>query len=513
MPYAAPTRRSRATINGGIRPAANHRRIGPIFSTAALLGILSVMPLVLRPSQPQIYYLALLLGGLTLLPLMVRIGAGTLDLFEPVIPISLLITLAYSLRAMYVAYVPGSVAFGRLPYDDRIASALGLTIAAYVALLSGYYVLAGPIQVRPLAARWFTGRRWAPRAELGKVVVLLGIGTYATRIATATDFGIVTGSTTVIGLALGFVQLTGCVLALHIAAGDKRLWLKVAVLGIALPLAVLQSLAFGGKVHILGFVYVLVAARHYVSRRLDLRMALAIGAVAVLAVFPTINIFRDADVRPDTSLLDRVTDMRNQLRQMTGQEYIQFASENVLTRSNGVDALALSMKYDVSKELGNPTAYAYIPIYAFIPRVIWPDKPVLDQGVRFGRLLLVGGLEAANSLTSFGMYHIGDLYVSFGMMGLLVGMCAMGFMFRVVYKFLDPLHTPDLGIKFLYILVLWAMVSGFETDVPTVYANLLKFLLVWIAIKMWLEPSPSTALLHRLAVRPHPSPVPPGLSR
>jgi len=495
------------------RRVAQGRTLRPVLSTAALLGILSVMPLVLRPSQPQIYYLALLLGGLTLLPLVVRIGAGTLDLFEPVIPISLLITLAYSLRAMYVAYVPGSVAFGRLPYDDRIAGALGLTIAAYIALLSGYYVLAGPIRVRPLAARSFAGRRWALRAELWKIVVLLGIGAYATRVATATDFGIVTGSTTVIGLALGLVQLTACVLALHIAAGDRRLWLKVAVLGIALPLAALQSLAFGGKVYILGFVYVLIAARHYVSRRLDPRMAFAIGAVAALAVFPTINIFRDADVTGKTSLLDRAADMQNQLRQMTAQEYVQFAGENLLTRSNGVDALALSMKYDVSKELGNPTAYAYIPIYAFIPRVIWPDKPVLDQGVRFGRLLLVGGLEGANSLTSFGMYHIGDLYVSFGMMGLLVGMCAMGFMFRVMYKFLDPLHTPDLGVKFLYILALWAMVSGFETDVPTVYANLLKVLLVWIAIKMWLAPSASAVVLHRLPFRPHPSPVPPGLSR
>jgi hypothetical protein len=242
-------------------------------------------------------------------------------------------------------------------------------------------------------------------------------------------------------------------------------------------------------------------------------VALAIGAVAVLAVFPTINVFRESYVTEDASLLSRVADTQDRLRQMTGQEYARFAGDNLMTRSNGVDALALSMKYDVSNELGNPAAYAYIPIYAFIPRVIWPDKPILDQGVRFGRLLLVGGLEGANSLTSFGMYHIGDLYVSFGTVGLFVGMCALGFMFRLAYAFLDPLHTPDLGIKFLYILVIWAMVSGFETDVPTVYANLLKFLLVWIAIKMWLAPSASTAVRHRLAFRPHASPVPPGLSR
>jgi hypothetical protein len=483
-----------------------------VLSTVGLFGMLALTPLVLRPSQPEIYYLALLLAGLTLLPVVVRAGTGTLDLLEPIIPISLLIALAFSLRAMYIAYVPRSVAFGRLSYGDEIAGALGLTIVAYIAMLGGYYVLAAPIRVKPLASRSFAGRSWAPRADGWKMAALLGIGAYATLVATETDFGIVTGSTTLIGLTLGFVQVTACVLALYVAAGDRRLWLTMAVLGIALPLAALQSLAFGGKVHLLCAVYVVIAARHYVKQRMGLGMALAVGLTAVLVVFPTVNEFR-AEYTTETSTLGRLTDVSGRLARMTGREYMQFAGENLMTRSNGVDALALSMKYDVADELGDPLAYAYIPIYAFIPRAIWPDKPILDQGLRFGRLLVVGGLEGINSLTSFGMYHIGDLYVSFGLIGLLVGMCALGFMFRLVYTFLDPLHTPDLGVKFLYILVLWAIVSGFETDVPTVYSNLLKTLLVWIGIKVWLAPSAPTALLQRLAVRPHPSTIRPGLSR
>jgi hypothetical protein len=60
-------------------------------------------------------------------------------------------------------------------------------------------------------------------------------------------------------------------------------------------------------------------------------------------------------------------------------------------------------------------------------------------------------------------------------------------MYRLVYRFFDPMHSNDLGIKFLYILVLWAMVNGFESDIPSAYSNLLKSLAVWAAIKVWLN--------------------------
>ena len=74
-------------------------------------------------------------------------------------------------------------------------------------------------------------------------------------------------------------------------------------------------------------------------------------------------------------------------------------------------------------------------------------------------------------------------------------MCLLGCLYRLFYKFLDPLNSQDLGFKFLYILVLWDMVSGFQTDIPSTYANLLKSLVVWIAIKVWLnEPLPQEAV-------------------
>jgi hypothetical protein len=66
-------------------------------------------------------------------------------------------------------------------------------------------------------------------------------------------------------------------------------------------------------------------------------------------------------------------------------------------------------------------------------------------------------------------------------------MCLLGFLFRVVYQLFDPARSPDLGMKFVYIVLLWGIVNGFESDIPTIYGNLLKSLVIWILIKLWLN--------------------------
>ena len=114
---------------------------------------------------------------------------------------------------------------------------------------------------------------------------------------------------------------------------------------------------------------------------------------------------------------------------------------------------------------------------------------------------------------SIGVFHIGDLYASFGGSGVLVGMCILGFLFRVIYQLFDPPRSPDLGMKFMYIVLLWGIVNGFESDIPTIYGNLLKSLSIWILIKLWLNgramPAPGyTASGFRASVVATPQPRP-----
>ena len=481
-----------------------------VISIAFLLTALFLTPLVLRPADIQAYYLALILTVLTALPFVSRIASGTLDIFEPIIPISLLIGLTFGIRTMYLAYNPVTLVdlqMGYLRFDDFVGSALLLTIAGYCSLLAGYYIIAGPMRIAPFSERKFGRRMWgASTLNNAMIAVLLGLAALATAADRPTGFDPVTNSTSVVAMLASLAVLTGCILALHIAAGDTRHWLRLALWCGALPLVAWQSFAFGTKTPILLFLFVAIAARHYAKRPIRLRVLIPAAVVAVLTVFPIINASRSGDDRilTPTASAPAVAEIGAQIgtifREFTPIEYVQFAAEGLMSRSTGIDALSLLLKYDVSAELGNPTAYWYIPAYAFIPRVVWPTKPVLSQGTQFGRLLVNPTSAGVDLVSSFGIFHIGDLLVSFGVAGVLIGMCVLGCVYRLVYKFFDPLNSPDLGVKFLYIVLLWDLVNGFEGDIPSAYANMLKGLVVLVPLKAWLNARPANTAMRQSPV-------------
>ena len=492
---------------------AHRVRTPEIVSIALLMTALFMTPLMLRPADTQAYYLAFTLTVLTSLPLLARIASGTLDPFEPIIPISVLIGLAFGVRTMYLAYDPVTIfplRSGALRADEFINSALQLTIAAYCSLLVGYYVIAGPLQISTLASGRWARRAWTPLTlKRSQMVFLLGFAAVGAVVGSPVGLDEVTVTTTPTAMLAGLAQVGGCVLALHIAAGDRRRWLRIALWGVAVPLAGWQSLVYGAKAPILLMLYGIVAAYHYGRGRIQLR-ALVVGAiVAIVVVFPVINAYRVPPGRylePPASagLVGEVTAFPSRFRGMSSGDYLQYAVEGVISRSTGIDALSLLLKYDVSRELGNSTAYWSIPLYAFIPRVIWPTKPILEQGGEAGRLLAVPSFEGMYSISSYGIFHLGDLFVTFGVPGVLIGMCALGCLYRLLYKWLDPGGSRDLGMTFLYIFVLWNVVNGFESDVPSVYASLLRSLIVWVPIKMWLNARHATHPARvRGAMRPH----------
>ena len=501
-------------------PEEAHRARTPeIVSLAFVLTALFLTPLVLSPADTQIYYLALVLTVLTALPVVARIASGTLDPFEPIIPVSMLIGLAFGVRTMYLAYDPVTLfplRTGQLRADEFIGSALLLTIAGYASLLAGYYVIAGNVSLSAPPRQRREKGTWRPAALKGHhIAVLLGLSAVAAVISRPSITDAVTSATTSTAVLGSLAQLGACVLALHLAAGDQRRWLRLALWCVAVPMGAWQSLVLGAKTPILLMLYAILAGYHYGGRRVPLRALVAGVLLSIIVVFPFVNAYRSPPGRymePPASagLVDQLIAYPTRFAGMTPGEYLQYAGEGVLSRSTGIDALSLLLKYDVSRELGNATAYCSIPLYAFVPRVIWPSKPVLAQGAEAGRLLAVPSFEGLYSFSSFGIFHLGDLFVTFGVAGVMIGMCLLGCLYRLIYRFFNPLHASDLGMKFIYIFLTWHIVNGFESDVPSVYASLLRSLVVWVPIKLWLNARPSNdarrqyRLMHPGMARPNP---------
>ena len=126
--------RSQVTFGTPMTPGVNRRRrvAAPRLATprtlagagaALVLALVFLMPFAVRPIDTPAYYLGLALFLLTLVPVVTRLMAGDLDVFEPIVPISLLTGLAFGIRAMYSSTTPRRFRRGWRACRSTISSA------------------------------------------------------------------------------------------------------------------------------------------------------------------------------------------------------------------------------------------------------------------------------------------------------------------------------------------------------------------------------------------------------
>jgi hypothetical protein len=125
-----------------------------------------------------------------------------------------------------------------------------------------------------------------------------------------------------------------------------------------------------------------------------------------------------------------------------------------------------------------------LPIYPFVPRFLWPSKPVEDMGLQFN-VLLGGSDESAAAIT-----YPGDLYLEFGLIGIIVGM----FFWGVFGQWLsnragDPLNKRGL---FLYAAFFPSSVN-LEADAFALWTGMIKWLAI-LSVVAWLVYRPAGAL-------------------
>jgi hypothetical protein len=131
--------------------------------------------------------------------------------------------------------------------------------------------------------------------------------------------------------------------------------------------------------------------------------------------------------------------------------------------------------------LGETMQYAS---YAFIPRLIWPDKPSVTRGGWFSTYLGLYPTEA-DATTSMGMTAIGELYWNFGTWGVLIGMLAIGCLLGGLWRMAgaDPRGKPIHML--LYVSIMIAM-----PDMPeavTVFVSLALSFLTFKAVFLGMD--------------------------
>ncbi|MGD0920772.1 MAG: hypothetical protein ABSA70_03290 [Terriglobia bacterium] len=163
--------------------------------------------------------------------------------------------------------------------------------------------------------------------------------------------------------------------------------------------------------------------------------------------------------------------------------WIQSGLDRGLARLDLLQSLAtvVSLSATSAQRLEGTEHLWMIPYYPFIPRFLWPTKPVLDKGRRFSVVLKSGGQ------TSTAITYPGDLYLQFGLPGILIGMFLLGVVAQIFANTVSgPTSTRGL---FIY-AAMFQTATCLEADTFSYWSSLIKTLAI-VVVLAWVIYGPA----------------------
>jgi hypothetical protein len=121
--------------------------------------------------------------------------------------------------------------------------------------------------------------------------------------------------------------------------------------------------------------------------------------------------------------------------------------------------------------------------YAFVPRIIWPDKPNVTRGAWFTAYLGFSSSEE-ESTTSTGITATGELYWNFGVVGVVAGMCFLGIGISGLWRMAgtDPRNQPAHMVLYCMIMLTMPDMPEAVTVFVSIVINFLIFQTLFILI-------------------------------
>ena len=443
------------------------------------------------PAESVVPILAVGLSVLALAPGVHALLRGG-DLFQPTVLIGLFFFLDFGMRTLLVeagSHLAEPFIFVNI--DDTRGPAVALATLALVLTYVGYYApwwrraVARLPQVSvslPASGPWMLlGCVYAVGVGARAVLLLDRGATFASldlQDRLTDDFNVL--------LQLGNFSQFAVLLAGVYAFRRQRVRVGVlaAVIVVIAPIETIFTVALGAK-HVFAFLFVgLVGLYNYRVRRLGgLRFAVVAAAVVVV-MFGVVTIHRD---RIHQGVLERPTDAASLVTAPAGLagellgagpgEVVQAALRTLVNRHTSGETVASILAYGDGVDLEiTGVDLALIPVFAFVPRAVWPDKPA-----PFSPQVSSAFRGVEGNRTSFGITHTGDLYLRYGLPGVVIGSLMLGLLYRLLYGWLvDRPGTTSVGAV-LYLAVFWRIVFVNAEIIP-VYVQAIRSLVVGLGL-------------------------------
>jgi hypothetical protein len=335
-------------------------------------------------------------------------------------------------------------------------------LVGYVALVAGYYFPLGPglASVVPRMRR-----EWSHEAVLVTAIVMIPLGW---SIIIAGQLGLIpsragSGLLSTIGSSANF----GIAL---LALGYQRYRSLPALVLIALLLPPTMIFGFftGSKLIFLMPLAMVVIASIAVTRQL--RLWWFAGALAALVLlYPVSETYRAYKNPLRLTALEVLTNPHHAVGLIS--RFVDTAKPGEYLVS-GVEHTAgrldmLGIESVIVRDAGRTVPFQHgwslgYVVIGYVPRLLWPDKPVITIGQwvtdHFG-----GGPEVTSNT---GPSWVGEFYFNFGWWGVIVGMGLLGIWFRFLQEWL---LGPDAAIPALLagVVSIFAIAPSVETGVVT----------------------------------------------
>lgn len=272
--------------------------------------------------------------------------------------------------------------------------------------------------------------------------------------------------------------------ALGISKGTLRLFLVLGIIG--LFVANLSSLS---KAYILfsflPLVWLLLLRHSLRLWLIPLGCGLLILYLAALA--PVVHEARNAPLEPgvipQTRMLRSFTNLLDSGEVSFDETVFATRVENYLYRQ--FDPIPVGFFVGEVKESGFQLGATmdYV-LYAFIPRLLWRDKPGVTRGGWFTYYLGASPSEE-EATTSTGITAIGELYWNFGIAGVLAGMFVLGTLLGGLWRMAgsDPRRQPLHMLLYVVVMLGMPNMSEAVTVLVSITASYLTFKAMFVLLE------------------------------
>ncbi len=262
----------------------------------------------------------------------------------------------------------------------------------------------------------------------------------------------------------GFAQL---VLWFTIFRARRRTPVHWLVIIILIAYGGLNALLSGGKGGVFEQVFVVLAVYFLAGRRLRLRYAIVVAVIAVPLIVLGVsygNTFRG--LKGSESTVD-VADYAGFVSDATGALFasdlgdsLASGAESFFQRMEIITHLGVIVsKYErlapLEEQYGLANNIMMYTLTGFIPRFVWPEKPVISD------TRAVAALYFNRPDTSYAITPFGDLLRNFGPVGVPVGMAILGVVFAAIYQLVARQPTTAWRAGLYYALLVTVSYEGF----------------------------------------------------